>query len=82
MMRVQSKEKAAPFAQKRNHVGGLQNMEEKRVYRVYEIQEILGIGQNTAYTLVRRKEFRSVQIGDHIRISKKSFDRWLEQMTT
>ena len=24
-------------------------MEEKRVYRVYEIQEILGIGQNTAY---------------------------------
>lgn len=56
-------------------------MEEKRVYRVYEIQEILGIGQNTAYTLVRKKLFRSVQIGDHIRVSKKSFDHWLEQMT-
>ena len=56
-------------------------MEEKRVYRVYEIQEILGIGQNTADTLVRKKLFRSVQIGDHIRVSKKSFDRWLEQMT-
>ena len=22
-----------------------------------------------------------VKIGDHIRVSKKSFDRWLEQMT-
>lgn len=52
-------------------------MSEKRVYRVYEIQEILGIGERTAYTLVSRNYFRSVRIGDHIRISKKSFDRWL-----
>lgn len=51
-------------------------MEEKRVYHVYEIQEILGIGQNTTYRLVRQRLFRSVRIGDHIRISKKSFDKW------
>ena len=57
-------------------------MDEKRVYRVYEIQEILGIGQRTAYTLVKRNLFHSVNIGDHIRISKKSFDRWLEQLYT
>lgn len=51
-------------------------MSEKRVYRVYEIQEILGIGERTAYTLVGKNYFRSIRIGDHIRISKKSFDRW------
>ena len=51
----------------------------RKVYTVPEIQDILDIGQNTAYTLVRRKLFHSVQIGDHIRISKKSFDRWLKQ---
>lgn len=51
-------------------------MEEKRVYHVHEIQEILGIGQNTTYRLVRQRLFRSVRIGDHIRISKKSFDKW------
>ncbi len=55
-------------------------MEEKRVYRVYEIQEILGIGERTAYTLVKKNLFRCVYIGDHIRISKKSFDHWLEQL--
>lgn len=51
-------------------------MEGKRVYHVYEIQDILGIGQNTAYRLVRQGLFRSVRVGDHIRISKKSFDKW------
>lgn len=51
-------------------------MSEKRVYRVYEIQEILGIGERTAYTLVGKNYFRTVRIGDHIRISKKSFDKW------
>lgn len=51
-------------------------MNEKRVYRVYEIQEILGIGERTAYTLVGKNYFRSVRIGDHIRISKRSFDKW------
>ena len=51
-------------------------MSEKRVYRVYEIQEILGIvnGQHTRLSV--RDYFRSVRIGDHIRISKKSFDKW------
>ena len=51
----------------------------KRVYKVFEIQEMLGIGQNTAYVLVRKGLFRTVKIGDHIRISKKSFDEWLSR---
>ena len=50
---------------------------DKRVYSVQEIMSILEIGKSAAYDLVKRKLFRSVQIGSHIRISRKSFDEWL-----
>lgn len=51
----------------------------KRTYTVVEIQDILGISRPTAYALVKRNEFRSMRIGGQIRISKKSFDEWLDQ---
>ncbi|MCP1110871.1 excisionase family DNA binding protein [Lachnospiraceae bacterium PF1-21] len=50
----------------------------KRTYTVDEIQDILGISQTTAYILIKQKLFHSVKVGRHIRISKKSFDQWLE----
>lgn len=50
----------------------------KRTYSVTEIQEMLGIGKNQAYTLVKSGEFKTVKIGNSIRISKKSFDEWLD----
>lgn len=53
----------------------------KRVYTVPEIQDILGISRPTAYTLVKKNCFRSVRIGGQIRISKKSFDEWLDRET-
>lgn len=53
----------------------------KRTYTVEEIQNILGISQPTAYGLVRKNFFRTVKVGRHIRISKKSFDEWLDQKT-
>ena len=52
---------------------------EKRAYTVTEIQDILGIGKNTAYALVKSKVFSSVRIGGSIRISKRSFDEWLDK---
>lgn len=56
---------------------------EKRIYTVDEIQDILGIGRNSAYSLVKSGVFHSVRIGGNIRISKKSFDEWLDnQMDT
>ena len=56
---------------------------EKRIYTVDEIQDILGIGRNSAYNLVKSGVFHSVRIGGNIRISKKSFDEWLDkQMDT
>lgn len=52
---------------------------EKRTYTVDEIQVILGISKPTAYALVHKGEFRSIRIGGQIRISKKSFDAWLDE---
>ena len=52
---------------------------DKRTYTVDEIQDILGISRTSAYNLVKKKAFHSVRIGGRIRISKKSFDEWLDQ---
>ena len=43
-----------------------------------EIQDILGIGRTSAYNLIHKNLFHCVRIGGSIRISKKSFDAWLE----
>lgn len=51
---------------------------EKRVYTADEIQDILGISRTTAYQLIRSNVFHSVRVGGHYRISKKSFDKWLD----
>lgn len=51
---------------------------DKRTYTVNEIQDILGIGRSAAYNLVKENHFHSVRIGGTIRISKKSFDAWLD----
>ena len=48
---------------------------EKRVYTVDEIQ----ISKTTAYNLVNSGVFHSVRIGGQHRISKRSFDAWLDQ---
>ena len=53
---------------------------EKRVYTVDEIQDILGVSKTTAYQLVRSKVFHSVRVGGQYRISKKSFDNWLDNL--
>ncbi len=58
--------------------GSAQYDTEKRVYSVAQIQEILGVSTPTAYSLIGRHLFRCVHIGAIIRISKRSFDKWLD----
>ena len=53
---------------------------QKRVYTVEEIQEILGIGKNAAYDLIKTGKFNTIKVGGHYRISKKSFDAWLDKI--
>ena len=50
-----------------------------KTYRVEDIARILGIGRSSAYNLVKAGHFRTIRIGSSIRISRKSFDEWLEQ---
>ena len=54
---------------------------DKRTYTVDEIQDILGISRSGAYNLVKKNLFHSVRIGGTIRISKKSFDAWLDRQS-
>ena len=53
-------------------------MKEKRCYSVRDLQEMLGISKPAVYELIKRKEFRWVMIGGRYKISKRSFDEWLD----
>lgn len=56
----------------------VQYVPKKRTYTVDEIQDILGISQPTAYALIKKNLFHSIRIGQNIRVSKASFDTWLD----
>lgn len=51
---------------------------ELRTYKVEDIAEMLNIGRTSAYALVKEGHFKVVRVGNAIRISKKSFDEWLD----
>lgn len=53
---------------------------ESRTYTVEDIASILNIGRTSAYNLVKEGHFKTVRIGNAIRISKKSFDEWLDTL--
>jgi len=52
---------------------------EKRAYSVDDIMTILDISRSSAYILIKKNLFRSVKIGNQLRISKASFDEWLDK---
>lgn len=53
---------------------------EKRTYTVAEVKEILGISRPSVYRLLEKKEFRWVRLdGGKYRISRRSFDDWLDK---
>lgn len=60
--------------------GTKQALPDKRTYTVEEIARILGIGRTSAYILVKEGHFKIVRIGNAIRISKRSFDEWLDTL--
>ncbi len=60
--------------------GTKQALPDKRTYTVEEIARILGISQTSAYILVKEGHFKIVRIGNAIRISKRSFDEWLDTL--
>ncbi len=59
---------------------GKRPLPELRTYKVDQIAAILGIGRTSAYKLVKEGHFKMIRIGNAIRISKKSFDEWLDSL--
>ena len=63
-----------------NRLKESENMAEKRCYTVKDLQEMLDVSRSTVYKLLRQNEFRWIQLeGGGYRISKKSFDEWLDK---
>ena len=57
-----------------------QEIKDKKTYSVLEIAEILQISKSKAYELCRQPDFKVVRLGRTIRISKASFDNWLNNL--
>lgn len=53
---------------------------DKRTYSVQEIADILQISRSMAYVLCRKPLFKTVRVGKYVRISKPSFDAWLDSI--
>ena len=57
---------------------GEKGLPQNRTYTVDDIAAILGIGRTSAYKLAKSGAFKIIRIGNMIRISRKSFEDWLE----
>ena len=60
----------------------IENEVEKKVYKVEDVQNLLGLGRSMAYEFIEnvyydRKPFRVLKIGRANRTPRHSFDRWL-----
>ena len=52
---------------------------QKKTYTIDEIATLMNISMKSAYALVKSGAFHYVRAGRAIRVSKESFDRWLNQ---
>lgn len=50
---------------------------QKQTYTASEIARQLSISFKAAYRLIREQQFKSIRVGSCIRVSKQSFDEWL-----
>lgn len=57
-----------------------QAIADKRTYSVQEVADILQISRSMAYELCRRSLFKTVKVGKYVRVSKPSFDAWLDSI--
>ena len=51
---------------------------DKRVYTVVEVAALLQISKSKAYELCRQGLFKTTKVGRSVRVSKLSFDEWLD----
>lgn len=53
--------------------------EEKRLLRVTEVAQLLGISRSYAYEMVQRRQLPALRLGRAIRVPLGALERWLEE---
>ena len=62
--------------------GAVPEIPDKRCYTVEDLMNILECGRRAVYDLLKKNEFRYIKLGRAgYRISKKSFDEWLDKQS-
>ena len=54
-------------------------MSDVKLYKVKELQEILGVCKNTAYTLCSSGAIKTIRIGSSIRVTQDALDEYLNR---
>ena len=54
---------------------------ENRTYTIDDIAKMLNIGRTSAYNLTKEGHFKIIRVSNAFRISKKSFDEWLDDIS-
>lgn len=53
-------------------------MNDIKMYSMKELQEVMNVGKNTAYKLVKLKGFPNIQIGNKILIPQDKLQEWIQ----
>jgi putative molybdopterin biosynthesis protein len=56
-------------------------MEPKKLLRVEEVAELLGVHRCTVFELLRKQELPVLRIGRAVRIPRKALDKWIDDNT-
>lgn len=51
---------------------------ERVMIGVNEIMQMMGIGRNRAYEIIKQKEFPSIKVGRRYLVHKEVFEKWLK----
>lgn len=62
-------------------VSAAENKPGSRCYTIADLQDILQISRNSVHSLLEKNEFRWFKVGRCYRISKESFDEWLNRIS-
>ncbi len=52
--------------------------EERVMIGVTEVMQMMGVGRDRAYEIIKRKEFPSIQVGRRYLVHKEVFEKWLK----
>ena len=54
-------------------------VEDSIIYRVKDIMRIMGVGRDSAYSIMRANGFPATKLGRTYIVTKKNFEAWLDQ---